>query len=264
MTKICYFSGTGNTLWSAKKIAAQSGGETELINMGVCTGGKISLEAEAVILLFPAYAYGLPVIVRNFVKKAEFRTAYLAVFVSYGTSPGGALAEISRILGRKKITNLWFGRIPAVENYIAMFGPQKQKTIARRIEMQRTATEEAVRCIKERKTNRVFAFRPVSSCVSMLFSLGIKLFYRWYKVTDKCDGCGICQKVCPVAGIVMKNDKPQFTKKCEHCQGCIQWCPQKAILFGRVRSGTPRYHHPEIHITEMFNESSIVKNICPL
>ena len=254
MTKILYFSGTGNTLWSAKKIAglisADSG--AELINLGaIAHNEKIVIEADAVILLFPAYAYGAPIVVRNFVKKAEFKTQYFAVFVTYGTLPGGALADIGRILNRKKIRSVWYGGIPAVENYTAIFGPQKPGTIKRRVEMQRTATEEAAKHISNRDTNRILTFRPLSAFISVLFSLGIKIFYKWYKVTDACDGCGICEKVCPVSGITMSSGKPVFTKKCEHCQGCINWCPKQAILYMRVKKETARYHHPEISVADI-------------
>ena len=257
MTKICYFSSTGNTLWSAKKIAAQSGDNCELVNISAeATNEIIILKADTIVLLFPAYAYGLPLIVRDFIKRAEFRTPYIAAFVTYGTTPGGALAETCRILRQKRISAAWYGRIPAVENYTAMFGPQKPETIKRRIQLQEKATEEAVYRIRSQETNRVFTFRPLSAFVSMLFSLGVKLFYRWYRVTEACDGCGTCEKICPVSGIIMNSGKPLFTKKCEHCQGCIQWCPKNAILFGRVRPGTARYHHPEIGITEMLHEES--------
>ena len=258
MTKICYFSGTGNTFWSAGKIAEQIGpAQCVLFNIGAADFSReITITADAVVLLFPAYAYGLPMIVRNFVRKAEFKTPggenpdgvtpYIAAFVTYGTSPGGALAEISRIFRRKKIKSAWYGRIPAVENYTAIFGPQKQKTIERRLQMQRAATEDAVRRINGQETNRVFAFRPFSAFVSSLFSIALKIFYKWYRVTGNCDGCGICGKICPVSAITMNNGRPVFSKKCEHCQGCIHWCPKQAIVFARVKSGTPRYHHPEV------------------
>jgi len=247
MIKICYFSGTGNTLWSAKKIAASAGDKCELVNIGVeVKKDEILLEADAVVLLFPAYAYGAPLVVHEFVQKAVFKTPYVASFVTYGTSPGGALAEIGRILRQKGINAVYFGRIPAVENYIAIFGPPKERTTEIRLQLQKTATEEAVRCIVARHTNRINTFRPFSAFVSVLFSLGVKIFYKWYKVSDNCDGCGDCEKVCPVSAITIIDKRPAFSKKCEHCQGCLNYCPKKAIQFGRLKPDSPRYHHPEI------------------
>ena len=250
--KLCYFSGTGNTLWSAKKIAERIGGECELVNIGVeAQKTAIPLEADAVVLLFPAYAYGAPLIVHQFVQRAVFKTPYVAVFVTFGTSPGGALAEIGRVLKRKKTGTVYFGRIPAVENYIAIFGVQKEKTIERRLGLQRKATEEAARCVLERRANRINTFRPFSAFVSLLFSVGVKVFYKCYKVSANCDGCGICEKLCPVSAITIREGRPLFSNKCEHCQGCLNWCPLRAISFARLKSGTPRYHHPEINATDM-------------
>ena len=252
MIKICYFSGTGNTLWSAKKIAETLEEECELINIGLEAEKKeIILEADAVVILLPSYAYGQPLIVRKFVQKAVFKTPYIAAFVTYGTSPGGTLAETARILRRKGTKGSFFGRIPAVENYIAIFGPPKPKITERRLQMQREATEEAVRCIAERRSNSINTFRPFSAFVSLLFTIALKFFYKWYKLSGDCDGCGECEKTCPVSAITIKDGHPEFNSKCEHCQGCLSYCPKKAIQFGRLKPGVPRYHHPEISIREI-------------
>jgi len=255
MTKICFFSGTGNSLWSAKKIAQIIGGQCEFINIGAeAYKNEIVLEADAVILVFPSYAYGLPIIVSRFIKNAEFKTPYIAAFVTFGTSPGGTLAAAGRILKRKYKGGVFFGRIPAVENYIAIFGPPKEKTTRERLAMQREATEEAARAVIERRTNKIITIRPLSAFVSSLFTLGAKFFYKFYKVTDGCNGCGICEKTCPVSCITMIDNRPRFSGKCEHCNGCLNWCPQGAIGFGRLKPNTARYHHPEISISDFTNQ----------
>jgi ferredoxin len=252
LTKIYHFSGTGNSLWSARKIAQIIGGSCELYNIGVeAKKDEIILEADAVIIVFPSYAYGLPLIVSRFAKNAVFKTPYAAAFVTYGTSPGGTLGALRRILKKKGIAKLFFGRIPAVENYLAIFGVQKEQIIQKRVSMQEKATEEAARCIIERRENKVSTLRLFSAFVSLLFSLGAKIFYNYYKVSGSCNGCGVCAKTCPVSAIVMKDGRPVFTSKCEHCQGCIDMCPLRAIKFGRVKFGTPGYRHPEIAIGDL-------------
>jgi ferredoxin len=251
LTKIYYFSGTGNTLWSAKKIAELMG-NCELFNIGVeAFKDEIVVEADTVVLLFPSYAYGLPLIVRRFVQNAVFKTAYLAAFVTFGSSPGGTLASLSRLLKRKKINAVYFGRIPAVENYIAIFGPPKPERTRKRLAMQTEATKAAARCIKERKINRVNTFRPISVFIWFLFSQGRKIFYQHYRVRAECNGCGICEKICPVSAISLRNGRPAFSSKCQHCNGCLNWCPLKAIHFGRLNSRITRYHHPEITVANI-------------
>lgn len=246
MTKIFYFSGTGNTLWSAKKIA-EALGDCELYNMGAeIKKTDLLIEADAVVLLFPSYAYGLPIIVRHFLGKAVFNTPYVASFVTYGTKPGGTLAEACWILRWKKVKNTYFGHIPAVENYIAIFGYPKEKVMQRRLAMQQDSTAKAAQTVIERKVNHIFIFRIFSFFVSALFTLGIKIFYKYYTVSSDCDGCRICENVCPVSAISMRDGRPVFSGACEHCQGCFNWCPKKAINFARLNKKMPRYHHPQI------------------
>jgi ferredoxin len=262
MIKIFYFSGTGNSLWSAKRIAqiivgAHYSNVCELYNIGIeAQKSEIIIEADAVIFVFPSYAYGLPLIVRRFVKNAVFKTPYMAALVTYGSSPGGTLGVLRRILRKKGIEKLFFARIPAVENYLAIFGTPKAETIKKRVLMQEKATEEAARCIIERRENRINTFCPFSIFVSWLFSLVVKVFYKHYKVSGNCNGCGICEKICPVSSIVMKDGRPVFTRRCEHCQGCVDICSLRAIQFGRVKFGTSGYCHPEIEIDELTRQGS--------
>jgi ferredoxin len=252
VTKIYYFSGTGNTLWSAKRIAEMIGGDYELINIGTAAySGEASAAADVLVLLFPSYAYGMPVIVRRFLQKIDMQAQYIAVLVTYGTHPGGPLAGAARILKKKKIMTTYFGCIPAVENYLPVFGSPRNETIQKRTEMQMKATEEAADRIRMRQVNSINIFRPVSAFVSLLFSLGVKIFYKYYRVNKDCNGCGVCAKMCPVNAIIMKESRPVFSGKCEHCIGCIHWCPQRAIGFWRIRPDTPRYHHPAISVSDM-------------
>jgi len=252
MTKIYYFSGTGNSLWSAKKIAQGIGDAYELYNIGAeAQKNDIIIEADAVVFVFPSYAYSMPLIVRRFVNSAVFKTRYLAAFVTFGTSPRGTHGLLRRILKKKRIEKMFFGLIPSVENYIALFGQQKPKKKERRKLLQEKTTKEAIQAVIERKENKVSVFCPFSAFVSKFFSLGVKIFYKHYRIGENCNGCAVCEKICPVSAITMIKGRPVFSPKCEHCQGCVNICPLRAIQFGRVKFGSPGYCHPEIEIAEL-------------
>ena len=70
-------------------------------------------------------------------------------------------------------------------------------------------------------------------------------------IDEECNSCGICEKVCPAANILMKEGKPVWQKQCQQCLACIQWCPKESIQYGKKTSEYKRYHHPEIKLKEM-------------
>jgi ferredoxin len=251
MTKVFYFSGTGNTLWSAKKIAEALDGE--LLNIGVeMRKPAETVAADRVILLFPAYAYQLPLLVRRFFIRAEFRSPYIAALTTFGSNPGGSLAEAYRIFRRKKTPVSYFAAIPCVENYIPIFGPPSEETKRRRLDLQKNVTGEIVRDILGRKTNSVWPLRPFSMCISSLFRLSKSFFVKGFEVNGACNGCGICARICPAVNITMDGAGPVFSVRCEQCHACLNWCPRRAIRYIRYEPDTAQYHHPEVAVSEMY------------
>ena len=68
-TILYYFSGTGNTLMLARLLAEELG-DTEIINIVSCSDSAPGPEADAIGILFPVYACGLPKMVCDFVKNS--------------------------------------------------------------------------------------------------------------------------------------------------------------------------------------------------
>ena len=52
--------------------------------------------------------------------------------------------------------------------------------------------------------------------------------------TIKCIGCGLCEKLCPMGNIAVKNGIAASSDKCTMCYRCISKCPTQAItLLGK-------------------------------
>ena len=247
-TIFCY-TGTGNTLASAKILAHELNMQVVLISDELQNS---IVAGERCIIMFPVYAYGMPKTVRRFIKTSAFNVGYMAVVTTYGSSSGGAYAESIRLLKkRKQRVDLTVG-IKSVENYVHMFGWTKEEQIAKIVEEQNNITMRIADMVKTNTKNKRMLFRPFSCFVSAVFRGAINLFERRYKVLPTCTGCGFCEKVCPARAIQMKDERPAFVpKQCDHCQACMQLCPSRAIKFGKVKPDGRRYQHPDVESSDL-------------
>jgi ferredoxin len=48
---------------------------------------------------------------------------------------------------------------------------------------------------------------------------------------EKCLGCGVCETVCPVGAIAIKNTALVSISRCIGCGRCADECPQEAIVL---------------------------------
>ena len=68
---------------------------------------------------------------------------------------------------------------------------------------------------------------------------------RPFHSNEACNGCSLCQKLCPVENIRMREGHPQWQGRCIGCLRCYHRCPQHAIEYGNQtrKKGQYFYRH---------------------
>ncbi len=243
---VLYFTGTGNSRFVAEKIADFLG--DGLLNIGERIKennfGEIHDEKRFVIVV-PTYAWRIPRIVENFLKKTAFSGSKKFWFVmDCGGEIGNAEKYLVSLCGEKGFD--YMGVFPVVmpENYVAMFSvPSKEEAreiVAKAVPL----IESAAKTIKDGKKfskprNNLYD-RFMSGPVNTLFySLFVKA--DAFTADERCVGCGKCEKLCPLGNIKLENKKPVWGKNCTHCMACICYCPTEAIEYGKKSVGKRRY-----------------------
>ena len=53
--------------------------------------------------------------------------------------------------------------------------------------------------------------------------------------TEKCTGCGICERICPFAAVTIVDKIAIIGDECTLCGACVPQCPEGAITIQRKK-----------------------------
>lgn len=257
-TKIYYFSATGNSLQVARDLAGELGA-AEITSITGLNSITIDPNLERLGIVFPVYAWGVPLIVSDFLKKIEIpKGTYVFAVVTCGAKPGGTLLELNEIFKEKGIPISAGFSIQLPDNYIIWSGAVGEERQHKMIQSSKGRIREIAEIIKAKGGHKL---ETNSAPYNLMGSLVHKIFIKnsWreaenFWVTEKCNQCAICVKVCPVNNISLAESKPSWDKKCQQCLACIHWCPQEAIQYKKRTLKRKRYHHPEIKVTDLYTK----------
>ena len=252
MAVVFCFTSTGNSLYTAKKIAEQI--KASVIPMNSASFGKSAAFNDDVIgFVYPVFFWGLPRLVARFISqmRIENKNAYIFSVATYGGVVKGANGQLNDLL-KAKGAHLSYGvNLKCVENYIPRYKVNDSEEMRKKVDAK---IEKITDSIKNRESNKIEAYTIMNKLIHR--SLPDTHSDRYFSVSPSCTGCKICQKVCPAANIEIKESKPSFLGKCEHCLACLQNCPSRAIDWKNKTQGKNRYRHFAVTLDDMISFNS--------
>jgi len=257
-TIIYYFTGTGNSLAAAKKIATALG-DCKLVPIASLqkTSGDIVPQAERVGIICPLYFSGLPLLVASCAARLDPAAVpyVFAVITHGGGGESAALRQLDGILRKRQGRGLDAGfGVVMPGNYILMYESpkgKKQEEILAKADAEIAGITGPVSRCERRKLPSSLVSRVLYTLLYPWFKSHVHTDDKKFSVTDKCTSCGICVAICPVNNIKMVDKKPVWKHHCELCCGCIHNCPVQAIQAGARTEKWLRYRNPEITVAEL-------------
>ena len=248
---VFYFTGTGNSLYVAKQLD----GEQVSISQAI-RHTELVFEAASIGVVCPVYGHEMPDMVKEFLRKAAFRTEYFYLVLTYGKIHGGAaeLAEQTLADCGKKAD--YINTIMMVDNFLPGFDMAEQIALD-----PEKKVDEHIAAIKADIDARRIWKQPVTQAdrdwhkkyLERQSGVPADFWKNLYHVTEECIGCGICTRVCPAGCIRLEGQRAVYAmENCQTCMACIHHCPKNAIQLNMPeKNPDARYHNENIKLTEI-------------
>jgi len=255
---IYYFSATGNSLAVAKDLVKSLNG-AQIIPITKALKDEREQPFDVVGIVYPVYMFGLPLIVRDFLKQIKVKEqAYIFTVATLGGLPGLAHTQTREILKQRGLLLSAGFSVLMPGNYTPLYGaipPEKQEELFKK---EKLRINTIVQAVKQQKRGIIeekpYLFNFLLN--KLLYKSGTKqipLSGKNFWATEDCIKCGLCAKVCPVENIELVSGKPKWLTHCQHCMACLQWCPVEAIQYKKSTLGRKRYRNPSVTSQEIVN-----------
>ncbi len=234
-----YFSGTGNTKHCVEAFISQYNNACEAVPIEAPDAVDKISSHNMIVLGYPVYFSNAPKIMRDFIvthgKRFECKRIFIIATMGLWSGDGaGCAARLLKRHGTEIIGGLHLKMPDCI-------GDEKllKKTLEENREIIAGADSKIAAAVRNLQNGN-----PPKDGLSGLHHVaglfGQRLWFygktRTYKKkpdvdAEKCIGCGLCVKLCPMKNLAVVNNKAVSSDRCTLCYRCFSHCPTQALTI---------------------------------
>ena len=237
-----YFSGTGNSKYAVELFCKEYDKDARVFSIEDSEARNAVSEADIIAVAYPIQFSTVPKILRDFIidnkelwkGKKIFAIATMGLFSGDGS---GILGRLFESFGAEVIGGLHLKMPDSIAD---------EKALKRPLETNKELVKSAKQKIQD-SVRQLKAGKPTQEGLGFLYRMaglfGQRLYFG-YKTrnysskikidSEKCVGCGMCEKLCPMENITVQGKVAVSKDRCTLCYRCINRCPKQAItLLGK-------------------------------
>jgi ferredoxin len=265
--EIYYFSGTGNSLQVSRELIKRFPEATLIPIISALKNEKIEPKVETIGIVFPIHALTFPWPVKEFLQKIDLKSTSYIFAIATRVCFIKVFSDMNKILEKQNRSIDAYFSFEMPESYIPIFKCYSNEKILK-VESERQKIMDSIENVIEKKDKHQpkdhkgwFILSHIIYPLTTLFfqKLRFPSMERSFYADSKCNGCGICEKVCLSGRIKMVNKRPQWQAdiKCTYCFACLHFCPVHSIQIknrNTIKKG--RYHNPSITANDIIKQKS--------
>lgn len=234
-----YFSGTGNTKHCVEKFVRCFNTNNQSFSIETQGLEQLLAEDDTIVFGHPTCFSNTHKIVRDFFldhaalfhRKKVFIIATMGLFSGDGA---GCSARILRKCGAEIVGGLHLRMPDSVgDSKLLKKTLEENQSLVLQADKKIRFAAEKWKKGKPLRNGLSFFYRIAGLFGQRLWFYGKSLSYKNKPEInpEKCTGCGLCVKNCPMKNLDKKNEKIVHEKRCTMCYRCVNNCPAQAITI---------------------------------